>query len=187
MENLLSEIDGVTAKFVNEFGSLTADELNWKPSPKIWSVAQNIDHLIVINQSYFNAFEALKKGKYKRPFLGNFKFLSKMMGKMILKTSGPNRDKKIKTFSIWEPNEAIFPADSIENFINHQEQLKQEISEVKTLAENGTIMSSPANKSITYPVSIALQIIVAHEKRHYLQAKELVMNFQKKTTSVISI
>jgi hypothetical protein len=44
--------------------------------------------------------------------------------------------------------------------------------------ENGTIISSPANKNIEYKLETAFDIIVAHEKRHLEQAREVLKNFK---------
>jgi hypothetical protein len=40
--------------------------------------------------------------------------------------------------------------------------------------DKGTIISSPANKIIVYKLEIAFDIIVAHEKRHLEQAREVL-------------
>jgi len=43
-----NQIDTITAEFTKEFGNLSAEQLNWKPNADTWSIAQNMDHLIVI-------------------------------------------------------------------------------------------------------------------------------------------
>ena len=62
------QIDEITDDFNRIFEPLTPSELNWKPNPGTWSIAQNIDHLIVINESYFQVFAQLREGKYEKPF-----------------------------------------------------------------------------------------------------------------------
>jgi uncharacterized damage-inducible protein DinB len=66
MEKWNQQIDTSTQEFVEAFGKLSAKELNWKPNSKTWSIAQNIDHLIVFNETYFSIIESLKnKTSYK--------------------------------------------------------------------------------------------------------------------------
>jgi hypothetical protein len=43
------EIYKVTKKFIDSFGSLTELQLNCKPNPNGWSIAQNIDHQFASN------------------------------------------------------------------------------------------------------------------------------------------
>ena len=42
--NWTNRIDEITNSFNNEFGELTAEQLNWKPTEQVWSIAQNIEH-----------------------------------------------------------------------------------------------------------------------------------------------
>jgi len=53
MRDWNQHIDDITQKFIESFGELSSEQMNWKPDPNTWSIAQNIDHLIVINTYYF--------------------------------------------------------------------------------------------------------------------------------------
>ncbi len=167
------KIDKVTGKFLNSFRSLNQKELNWKPKPDTWSIAENIEHLIILNESYYPAFESLKKGNYKLPFVARFGFVVKFFGNLILKSVQPDRKKKMKTFPIWEPKESNFSRDIIKRFEEHQQRLKEEILKAEDHINANAIISSPANKNIVYKLETAFDILVAHEERHYQQAYEV--------------
>jgi len=47
MEKWIKKIDEVTLGFLETFGDLNIEQLNWKPDAEKWSIAQNIDHLIM--------------------------------------------------------------------------------------------------------------------------------------------
>src|SRR5690348_1013823 len=100
------QIDDITQKFTESFAQLDSAQLNWKPRPGTWSIAQNIDHLIVINTSYFAVIDSVRKGTYKPPFLSRMGFMVSFLGNMILKSVHPERKKKMKTFAIWEPGKS---------------------------------------------------------------------------------
>jgi len=174
MKNWTTEIDKTTQAFQTHFGQLTKKELNWKPNPTTWSIAQNIDHLITINRTYFPILTALKAGNYAVPFIAKFGFIVSFSGKMILDAVKPDRKKKIKTFPIWEPATSQISGDILVRFAKHQQQLKQEIEAAKTLVDKGTVISSPANQYIVYKLATAFDVIVLHEQRHLEQAKELL-------------
>ncbi|MEX0609482.1 MAG: DinB family protein [Balneolaceae bacterium] len=172
--NWTNEIDEITEDFNQNFGELTADQLNWKPNAETWSIAQNMDHLIVINESYFPAIKSLHKGTYKTPFTGRFSFLVNFFGRFILKSVQPDTPKKVKTFAIWEPTQSEGYSDILSRFKAHQEELKQMILNSQDLLEKETVISSPANKHIVYKLDTVFDIIVAHERRHFGQAKEVL-------------
>jgi hypothetical protein len=169
-----SQIDRTTEAFKREFSALTAEQLNRKPSPNIWSIAQNIDHLIVTNETYYPVVKALRDGSYKTPFTGKLGFMVNFFGNFILKSIGPDRKKKIKTFPIWEPSTSNIPADILARFEKHQAELKQLITGCSDLLDKGVVISSPASKAIVYKLEAAFDIIVAHEQRHFEQAKEVI-------------
>lgn len=169
-----NKIDQITNDFKEKFGKLSAEQLNWKPNAQTWSIAQNIDHLIVINESYYPVIKSVREGTYKVPFMGKIGFMVNSMGKMILNAVEPTRKKKIKTFSIWEPSVSSISPDILARFEKHQEELKKMISDSKDLVEKGVVISSPANKNIVYKLGTAFDIIVTHEQRHLQQAKEVL-------------
>ena len=173
LEGWKKEIDEITGLFKEEFGSLDAEQLNWKPVAERWSIAQNLDHIMTINRSYYPEIETVEDGTYKMPFIGKLNFIVNFFGKVLLKSIDPSNRKKARTFPIWEPSKSELPADILDQFVNHQEDLKTWISDHQELIEQNPVISSPANTSIVYRLSTAIQIIILHERRHLVQAQEV--------------
>ena len=183
MNNWTTQIDKITDSFVTTFGNLNSEQLNWKPDPQSWSIAQNIDHLIETNQSYFPVLASLKDGTYKTPLTGKFGFLVNFFGKMILNAVKPDRKKKVKTFPVWQPATGNIDGDILLRFKNHQAELKEQIAGSKELLENRAVISSPANRNIVYRIDKAFDILVLHELRHFEQAKEVQQQMTTGTAS----
>ena len=172
--NWLQRIDQQTDRVNTFFGKLTDEQLYRKPGEKIWSVAENLQHLIVINNSYFPAIETIRAGKQKLGFLSKFAFIRKFFGKMIIAGVQADRKKKMKTFAVWQPARFKSSENLIETFVKHQESLKKLISDSEDLLLQNAIIASPANKNIVYSLADAFEIIVTHEERHVNQAAELL-------------
>ncbi|MCB9284743.1 MAG: DinB family protein [Lewinellaceae bacterium] len=171
-------IDQNTQDFQRAFGKLTPKELNWKPASDRWSIAQCIDHIMVINQTYFPVVQALREGTYQAPWHGRFSFLCRFFGNLVLQSVQPTQTRKTKTFPIWEPGQSELPGDILARFAKHQGDLKKMIQSSEELVARRAVISSPANRTIVYHLGMAFEIIVAHEKRHFNQAWE-VLNLQK--------
>jgi hypothetical protein len=178
MKDWLSQLDQITEQFVTTFGALTAEQLNWQPAPQTWSIAQNIHHLIVVNESYYPALASLRSGTYKTPFIGKMGFMVSLLGKTILNSVKPDRKKKTKTFAIWQPT-AMTSEDILHQFEKHQSELKQQVASCENLIGKGAVISSPVNKNIVYKLETAFDIIVSHEERHLEQAKEVLQQLAK--------
>ena len=166
-------IDSITQKFKDNFGNLSNDQLSWKPNADTWSIAQNVEHLITINETYYPVIEAVRTGKQNLPFLAKLGFVVNMFGNMILKSVQPDRSKKMKTFPIWEPTSGNVPDGVIDRFSKHQAELKTMIKASSDLIGKGTVVSSPANRNIVYKLETAFEIIITHEERHFEQAMEV--------------
>lgn len=179
MNERSAQLDPITQACISAFGSLTPEELNWKPNPDTWSIAQNLDHIMVVNESYYPTFEALKTGRFKAPWLARIGFIVSWFGKLVLDATQPDRRKKMKTFPLWEPHKSQISADILEKFEQHQQILGQKMEELKARAEQGTVISSPANKNVVYKLDTAFDIIIAHELRHMEQANEVLTHMKK--------
>ena len=92
------------------------------------------------------------------------------MGNFILKSVQPDRKQKIRTVAVWEPRTGDIDEGILGQFAVHQERLDQYINELDGAQ---MVISSPASKFIVYTLDKALDIIIAHEKRHLEQAREV--------------
>lgn len=173
-----TELAANTALFKQAFGSLTGEQLNWKPNAETWSIAQNIAHLITINKTYFPLIEQVQNGVYNTPWWSKLTIATRFFGNVIYNASDASRKRKMKTFSIWEPEISDLPADILDQFEAHQQALAEQIESAENLIERGVVISSPANVNIVYKLERAFDIIVVHEKRHFEQAKEVMTMMQ---------
>lgn len=177
-------IDKVTSDFLREFGSLSLSELNWKYKPDSWSIAQNIDHLIVINDSYFPLVNGLRTGEYKPHFITKFKFVVDRAGQYLLDGVQPDPVKKFKTLPMWQPRKRVADQTLLEKFDQHQHSLTQLITDSYDLLDKNAVISSPANRLIVYRLSTAFDIILAHEKRHFQQAIDVLARLKNNMVAV---
>jgi hypothetical protein len=174
MSNWSGDIDEITRNFKATFGSLTTEQMNWKPDPKTWSIAQNIEHLIIINSSYFPVIRSVKEGTYSPPFIAKFGFIASFFSNMLHRAVKPNRKWKSKTMPMWKPTRGDIKAGILDRFEDHQEELKRVIEDTKGAAADGAIISSPANKNLVLKLEKAYDIMISHEKRHFEQSKEVL-------------
>ncbi|MFT3681216.1 MAG: DinB family protein [Ferruginibacter sp.] len=179
MDKLINDIDAVTAEFIQYFGSLSAQQLNYKRECSQWSIAQNISHIITVNDSYKPLIQSVKNHTYKTAWYSKFKFLVNYFGIKVQEMVKPHMGGKIKTVKQWEPEAEKARHDVVTDFAMHQHTLKQLILSSKDLMQQ--VIHSPASKLVVYRLEDAFKIIVAHEQRHLEQAKSmLVMQYSER-------
>jgi hypothetical protein len=166
-------IESITRSFRDEFGDLTSENLNRKPRPDAWSIGQVIHHLITVNKTYFPIVDAVRKGNYKIPFWGRSEAIAGFLGNSLLKYVGPDYKPRTKTFAVWQPSSSAIDADIVSQFIIHQSELIRFIKSCEDLVARGVVISSPGSRFVVYKLEKAFEIIVAHEQRHLVQARNV--------------
>lgn len=166
-------LDAVTAQVKSEFGELLKEQLNWKPSAEKWSIAEVLEHLVLVNQSYEVVLADAANGNSNPGFTAKIPFIVNMLGNAIYKSVEPTRAKKMKTFAVWQPESSNVDQDVLLQFLEYQDVLKGLITKNKKLLEDDVVIPSPANRFIVYKLRKAVEIVVSHEERHLNQALEV--------------
>lgn len=171
---ICSDLREVAADARLTFGSLSAEQLNWKPSEKEWSVAQCFDHLIKTHSLYFPVFERLAAGGVKASFWEKASPLSGYFGRFLIKSLDPANLKKMKTTGKAKPASSDIEGDIIEKFAVHQDELIVAIERIPDAVDPAkTIITSPLLAVVTYSLADAFETIKVHCQRHLGQAKRV--------------
>ena len=156
----------------SEFGALSAEQLNWKPTPDRWSVAQCLDHLIVIDSGYFAIFDRIAQGGYRPPAWRRLLF-PKAFGSMVLKAVQPEAPRRFKTASAAAPSTGTIGADIVARFEQHQRTIAEHLERLEARGAAPLVIGSPVLPLASYSVLDAARIMVAHARRHMLQARRV--------------
>jgi hypothetical protein len=173
LSGLIAGASVITNDVQRDFGSLSVRQLNWKPSPDQWSIAQCIDHLATANAAYFPIFEKVVNGEKKNTFWESLPWIPAFWGKMLIQSVAPQAERKLKAPKIFQPELSNLDQAIIPRFINQQNQVIGYMKAAEGLNPEKIIISSPVSNVITYSLIDAYRIIVAHEKRHLLQAERV--------------
>jgi len=64
---IIAEVRDVSDEADRRFGRLTPEQLNWRPAPESWGVAQCLEHLIAMNADFFPVFDAIARAFREAP------------------------------------------------------------------------------------------------------------------------
>jgi DinB family protein len=173
IDGLVTELQTVAGEAVKVFGGLSAAQLNWKPSEQQWSVGQCFDHLIVTNRCFFPDLERVASGKFKSSLWGRVSPFSGFFGRLILKALDPEKGRKSKAPRVFEPSKSDVAADVIEQFAAHQTELSTRMRATAGADLRGLKVTSPVSPVATYSLFDAYRIVVAHEHKHFEQARRV--------------
>ncbi|MGV3505059.1 MAG: DinB family protein [Adhaeribacter sp.] len=174
LEDLLYEVGLISKKVQADFGRFNAQQLNWKPAPNKWSIAQCLDHLIKSNEQYFPMLEQVAKGTHKTTFMERLPGLPKLFANMMLKALDPSNQKKLRSPASFTPSASQLPASIVADFVRHQQELVRLVQATNRVDHVRTIVSSPVSGLMTFSLQDAVRILVVHEERHFMQAKRVL-------------
>ncbi len=175
MSEIISELETISADTQKVFGSLSAEQINWKPSETGWSVGQCFEHLIRTNELFYGKLDEIADGKQKNSFLENWSPLSSVWASLLI-GSLKKDSRKFKA-----PSQKIVPpstvdAGIVEKFVSHQSKLIGKIQRTESADWNKIKITSPFMKLMTYKLADGFQVIVEHEKRHFRQAERVTQS-----------
>jgi hypothetical protein len=173
VSKLVSELEKISAGAQETFGSLSAEQINWKPDANGWSVGQCFEHLIKSNELFYPELEKIAAGTRVNSFLESYSPLSSLFGNLLINSLQKDARKfKAPTREIVPPSE--IDANIVEIFAAHQSELIGKIKRTGAADWRKTKVTSPFMKLITYKLSDGYQVIVEHEKRHVRQAERVL-------------
>lgn len=177
MSEIFSELQAISADAKNTFGKLSYEQINWKPSEKVWSVGQCFEHLIVTNELYFPNIQKVIDGKHRNNFYSKIPFGVDLIAVLMKNSLNPDQKRKMKTFKIFEPAKSDVSKTIIEDFAENQQKLIEMAKAVEGLDVHKIKISEPVGAALNLRLDDAFEILAMHEKRHFKQA-ERVMNLE---------
>lgn len=172
------QVEEVTAAVKREFGGLNENQLNQKPEPDKWSIAQCLDHLVVYNETFITEFEKLLSGKYKPTLWQRINPLTKFAGERGLDLLRAGKIK-MKAPAIFAPSKDPMIRDIMTRFLDHQKRLGSIFDKLEQGGMHNKVISSPLTPALTLTAGDAMHIMAEHEDRHLKQAMNV-----KQTTGV---
>lgn len=170
---IISELKKTADDARGSFGSLSVEQLNWKPGEKSWSVAQCLDHLILTNEQFYPEFEKLASGNRKNTFWQNNSPLTGFFGRFLVKAVTEDSKKaKAPSKTIVPPSD--LPSDIVEKFAANIAEVCEKISAVASADRQKVVVTSPFLSLMTYKLDDAYTVLVEHTKRHIRQAKRVL-------------
>ncbi len=172
INGITSELRKVAEDAEEAFGVLTAEQLNWKPAEKSWSVGQCFEHIIKTNHQFYPEFDKLSAGTRTNSFWEKWSPFSGWGGRFLINAvSVDSKKAKAPSKDIVPPSEV--DADIIERFSRHIDEVNQKVEACASADREKTVVTSPFLAVFTYKLDDAYTVLVEHTKRHFRQAKRV--------------
>lgn len=169
-----TELDAIAADAGTAFGRLDARQINWKADASRWSVAQCLEHLLTANRQMVEMADQALDATRGRTLWQRLPIWPGLLGRMLVRTQSPNATRRFKAPGKAQPAASALDTGIVARFVHQQRELIAKLDASATRDLAGVVMASPFLGIVTYSVLDGWRLIVAHERRHVQQAKQVM-------------
>jgi hypothetical protein len=170
---LKSEGDAVAEEARALTDGMDATALKKRPASGGWSVAENLQHLILtadamlpLAETAISRLEHDGRKTSRRSRLG-------LMGWLLTKSLEPPSRMKTRTVAPFDPGSVGDPSTLRDRFLERNANLGRLIARSTGLATDTVKVASPFNARVKYNAYAALRIVLVHARRHLWQAAKV--------------
>jgi len=175
LRHMLDQLETIKADGRAVAAGLTEGQFNWHPGPGRWSIADCLEHLNVGVSKTLPAFDrAIAQGRSKAqaspgPFRYGW-FSRWMIGSM----EPPPKWRMTAPRIFRVPTGATYQvADVLPEFLSVRDQLAQRVRLADGLDLGKIRAISPVNSLLRLPLGAYFAFIIAHDRRHVWQARQV--------------
>lgn len=172
-QSMLQQLETIKREGAALAAGLSDAQFNWRPAPGRWSIAQNLNHLNVGDLQVLPAFDrAIEQGR-SRGKLSAGPFRYGWFSRMVIASMEPPPRMRMKTPLKGSAGEDHRSAIVLPEFVRVRDLLAERVrqSDGLDLAKIRTI--SPVNRLIRLPLGAYFAFILAHNRRHLWQGREV--------------
>lgn len=161
----------VNARAATSFGLLSAEQINWTPDAREWTIGQCFHHLILSHEPFTAILDGVLKGDRRVRLWERIPFVPALFGRLLIQSLDPRSGRKLKARPAFHPSHQRMDPGIVSRFLDQHERLVERMGATSHLALDRIIVTSPVAGLVTYSLIDAYRIIVTHEQNHLDQAQ----------------
>jgi hypothetical protein len=168
--------DDLAREAQRTFGGLDGRQLNWKPDPQRWSVAQCLEHLLATNGLMLRSSADGLSGAHRPTLWQRMPIVPGVLGRMLIRSQSPASTRTFTASPKVQPASSGIAADIVVRFVEQQRDAAARARAMDERAAARTILTSPLMNGIIYSVLDGFRLMVAHGWRHVEQARRITQS-----------
>lgn len=172
---LRERVDGCRGAAREIVEGLDDAQFNARPTPDSWSVCECLHHLVVTGEKVGHAIDLALERAHREGRLSRGPFRYGRLGNWFVRQCNADnfpKRRRVKTVKTYEPQ----AHQSVTNVLSAFDALQTNLIE-RIEASNGIDLArvritSPATRLIRLSLGQWLELLVGHQERHLLQARE---------------
>jgi hypothetical protein len=173
IENYLDQLLSIRQEVPGIVANLSDDRFNWRPSPERWSIAQCLGHLNLTAARFVPAIDAAIADARAKGLLSPGPFSYPLLERRFVRLQEPPPKMRGRAFKRFVPPADLPMRDAVAQFLDWQEQIGERLRRADGVDLRRAKHKSPVLPLLTWRLGTMFAMILAHERRHLWQAKQV--------------
>lgn len=174
LQSYLDQLAAIDRHVDALLGSITEEQLNWRPGSERWSVGECVNHLTVTGTRLLERIEPAIARATSQGKLSDGPFSYGPINRWFIRMLDENASKKIKTFPIYAPSASNSKKQVEKGFSEFHQRLAEAIRNANGVDLKKTKVRSPAMPLFNFSLGAWFAATLAHERRHIAQARQVM-------------
>lgn len=174
LERILNELDSCDERARELCAGLTPAQLSWKPSPKSWSIAENLIHLRITTETFSPAAGAAIQEARREELFSSGPFSPGLMDRFFIWYVKPPVRIRLPAPQPLRPRlDEALAGSALENFLESQDLMREQIRAAQGIDLIRARVTSPIASYIQMSLLALFRVHTGHELRHLWQASRV--------------
>jgi hypothetical protein len=174
LEGYLEQIRYIRQDVAAIVANLSTDAFNWSPAPGRWSIGQCFDHLNLTAAAFLPAIDLAIADARARGLTSDGPFVYPLFERLFIASNEPPPGRRFRAFKAYRPSAPRHaPPDIMEPFLQWQDRLAERVVAADGLDLRRARRRSPILPIFTWSLGTMFALLLAHERRHIWQAREV--------------
>lgn len=162
------DLRGVKAAVQEHFQGLREDQFNWKPEPKKWSIAECMDHLLIVYSRYKPNVEKKMQGAPQTDAFPAYK--STWAGRLFMRFVHPEKIRKTSAPGFLKPVPGSnYPLSRMQDYLAYLDEVDAFLDQADGMAINKIRIASSLGPILKFSLGDYFLIESMHNRRHLKQ------------------
>jgi DinB family protein len=179
IERLLYQTEVVVMDGRGLAADLTEQQFNWAPGDGKWTVGQCLEHLNITHKKWLPDIEQAVKLARENGITGSGPYTYGYFSRLFLRIlEPPVKRLKAGAPASFQPEKQLDRDEVVGRYLDHHERLTKILEDADGLNLSKVKVRSAFSNMIKYQLGMAFWIILAHDRRHIWQARQVCIDKQ---------
>jgi hypothetical protein len=173
LDGYLEEIRYIRQDVAAIVANLGESQFTWRPAPDRWSIGECFEHLNLTAAAFIPAIDAAIEDARASNLRSDGPFVYPLFERMFVASNEPPPRRRFRAFRAYRPPSRLSPDTVMNGFSAWQDRLADRIKGADGLDLRRARRRSPILPLMKWSLGTMFALVLAHERRHIWQARQV--------------